>query len=270
MKLSVNQIKNTEKDLISFGVTKLHVIFAHDMRKHLFIIIMALCCIQMQAQENVVSDLEKPADTPVPASQHQTPTTQSYALSPSEVEIEQPSPATYHPSPISLPWMGWSRGYGAFMGNLHPGFNVSLGASVFAPIGKHRYGGAGFSQDITAVYAMPLTNRLSLAVGGYFNNITWGHHSYRDAGVNAILGYRFNEHWEAFIYGQKSFLKPEMPLPLYYMHDVGDRIGAAVRYTPNHTFSVTVSVEGRSEPSWLPAMPFANRYNDFPYDGMDW
>ena len=87
MKLSVNQIKNTEKDLISFGVTKLHVIFAHDMRKHLFIIIMALCCIQMQAQENVVSDLEKPADTPVPASQHQTPTTQSYALSPSEVEI---------------------------------------------------------------------------------------------------------------------------------------------------------------------------------------
>ena len=42
MKLSVNQIKNTEKDLISFGVTKLHVIFAHDMRKHLFIIIMAL------------------------------------------------------------------------------------------------------------------------------------------------------------------------------------------------------------------------------------
>ena len=209
---------------------------------------------QMQAQENVVSDLEKPADTSMPASQHQTPTTQSYALSPSEVEIEQPSPATYHPSPITLPWMGWSRGYGAFMGNLHPGFNVSLGASVFAPIGKHRYGGAGFSQDITAVYAVPLTNRLSLAVGGYFSNITWGHHSYRDAGVNAILGYRFNEHWE----------------PLYYMHDVGDRIGAAVRYTPNHTFSVTVSVEGRSEPSWLPAMPFANRYNDFPYDGMDW
>jgi hypothetical protein len=107
-------------------------------------------------------------------------------------------------------------------------------------------------------------------VGGYFSNISWGHHSYRDAGVNAVLGYRFNEHWEAFIYGQKSFLKPEMPLPLYYMHDVGDRIGAAVRYTPNHTFSVTVSVEGRSEPSWLPAMPFANRYNDFPYDGMDW
>ena len=186
MKLSVNQIKNTEKDLISFGVTKLHVIFAHDMRKHLFIIIMALCCIQMQAQENIVSDLEKPADTSVPASLQLSPVTQGYALSPSEVEIEQPAPATYHPSPISLPWMGWSRGYGAFMGSLHPGFNVSLGASVFAPIGKHRSGGAGFSQDITAVYAMPLTNRLSLAVGGYFSNITWGHHSYRDAGVNAI------------------------------------------------------------------------------------
>ena len=129
---------------------------------------------------------------------------------------------------------------------------------------------AGFAQSLQATYLTPLTPKLTLMAGGYVNNLNWGGINARNAGIYGELSYQFNEHWEAFIYGQKSFLKPEMPLPLYYMHDVGDRIGAAVRYTPNHTFSVTVSVEGRSEPSWLPAMPFANRYNDFPYDGMDW
>lgn len=207
MNYYVNQTKNTEKDLISFGITKLHVIFARDMKKFLFILIMALGSLAVQAQE-----------------------------------VARPD----------------------------SGFHVSFGASVFTSFGKHRVGGTGFAQSIDARYSVPLSSRAWLSVGGYFRNINWRHNSYRDAGVNAVLGYRFDEHWEAYIYGQKSFLKPEMPLPLFYMNDVGDRIGAAVRYSPNRMFSVTVSVEGRSEPSWLPAMTFGNHYSDFPYRGIDW
>lgn len=200
---------------------------------------MALCCIRMDAQEVLLAD-----------------------------SISLPALNTYG----QVGWGGiyphaWS-GLGRW--DLHTGLNLSLGASVFAPIGKHHYGGAGFTQNVATMYAVPLSNRLSLAVGGYFSNISWGHGSYRDAGINAVLGYRFNEKWEAFVYAQKSLIDNKMPLPLYYMHDVGDRIGAAVRYSPNHTFSVTVSLEGRSEPNWLPAMPISSPHSDFPYGGMDW
>ena len=68
---------------------------------------------------------------------------------------------------------------------LHKGLNVSLGASVFAQFGKHAYHGAGFSQNISAMYALPVTNRLSLAIGGYFNHISWMHRSFKDAGISA-------------------------------------------------------------------------------------
>lgn len=150
---------------------------------------------------------------------------------------------------------------------LHRGLNVNLGASVFAQFGKHAYHGAGFGQSISAMYAMPLDQNLSLAVGGYFNNMSWAHNSFRDAGLTAVLGYRFNEHWEAYIYGQKSLANNQpMPLPLYYMHShgglqsgLGDRIGAAVRYNFNPSFSIEVSVEKQ----WLPnnGLLYFDRYN---------
>lgn len=135
---------------------------------------------------------------------------------------------------------------GLYDWDLHKGLNVNLGLSVFATFGKHAPKGAGFSQNIAAMYAVPLTGRLSLAVGGYFNNISWTGHIYRDAGFNAMLGYRFNERWEAYLYGQKSVTNNRIPMPLYDMGDMGDRIGAAVRYNVSPSFSIQMSVS-RSE-----------------------
>lgn len=133
--------------------------------------------------------------------------------------------------------------------NLHKGLNLNLGASVFAFFGKNAPGGAGFTQSLSAMYAMPLSKNLSLAVGGYLNNMIWSRHSYRDAGVSAVLGYRFNEHWEAYLYGQKSIAKTGfIPYPLYDIGALGDRIGAAVKYHFNPHFSVQLSVEQ----GWMP------------------
>ena len=233
------------------------------MRKLLFILVLVLGCLRLQAQENTVTDFSKSEDHDMPINHYQTPVVQN-PMATSDYSHLADSLA-YRYNYILGPWSG------AGMWNMHTGLNVSLGASVFSSLGKSRYGGTGFAQNITAVYLMPLSNKLSLAVGGYFDNINWGHRSFRDAGLNAVLGYRFNEHWEAFIYGQKSLINnKEMPIPYYYMNNVGDRIGAAVRYSPNQTFSVTVSVEGRSEPSWVPSYPFGGGPNDFPYSGMDW
>ena len=170
-------------------------------------------------------------------------------------------------------WYGWG---------LHRGLNVQLGASVFAQFGKGARSGAGFQQNIALMYAMPITDKLSVAVGGYLNNINYGGDNWRDAGLSAVVGYRFNEHWEAYVYGQKS-LSNHLPgrlryslydgyygglgspamgafggfshnffgMPAYSAYDlngIGDRIGATVRYNFNNNMSIEVSVENR----WVP------------------
>lgn len=123
---------------------------------------------------------------------------------------------------------------------------------------------------------MPVTDKLSVAIGGYFNNINYAGNNWRDAGLSAVLGYRFNEHWEAYLYGQKSitnnianrlqyglydgycggygmgsFSRNAFGISPYSMYDLGnfgDRIGATLRYNLNPSFSVEVSFEQR----WMP------------------
>lgn len=134
--------------------------------------------------------------------------------------------------------------------DLHKGLNLNLGLSVFAQLGKHSYGGVGFTQDISALYAVPVTDKLSVAVGGWLSNINWANNSWHDAGLTAIVGYRFDQHWEAFLYGQKSIVRGmRMPYPLYDMQQLGDKIGASVRYNVNPSMSIEVSVERSCPPA---------------------
>lgn len=144
-------------------------------------------------------------------------------------------------APINMfPYYYW--GYNSW--DLHPGMNVNLGASVFASFGKGANSGAGFAQNISMMYAVPLSKKLSLALGGYFDNINWGRYSSRNVGLNAVLGYQFDEHWSGYVYLQKSLANDRfMPRYMYGMSDIGDRIGAAVRYAPTKNFSFEVSVE---------------------------
>lgn len=179
-----------------------------------------------------------------------------------------------------LAFSGWNSW------GLHSGLNVQIGASVFAQFGKGAHSGAGFQQDIALMYAMPVTDKLSVAVGGYLNNINYAGDNWRDAGLSAVVGYRFNEHWEAYVYGQKSltnnignrlryslydgyyggyygsgmggfggFSRNFFGMPSYSVYDLanmGDRIGATVRYNVNSNVSIEVSVENR----WLPTRGF--------------
>ena len=151
-----------------------------------------------------------------------------------------------------LHWGGWSNW------QLHKGLNVSLGASVFAEFGKHARHGAGFTQEMALQYAMPLTDKLSLSLGGYLTNITWQHDNHRDAGLSAVLGYRFNEKWEAYIYGQKSLVQTRFtPISVYDYEHIGDRIGAAVKYN----FSPSVSIQLSVEEHRLPNNPYIPVYH---------
>lgn len=180
----------------------------------------------------------------------------------------QPETIGYYP----IAFAGWNSW------GLHLGLNVQIGASIFTQFGKGAHSGAGFQQDIALMYATPVTDKLSVAVGGYLNNINYAGDNWRDAGLSAVIGYRFNEHWEAYIYGQKSIsnnianrLRYSMydryyggyygtcerfshnffgmpPYSAYDLANMGDRIGATVRYNFNNNMSIQVSVENR----WLP------------------
>lgn len=158
--------------------------------------------------------------------------------------------------PISMYPMSWA---GWYDWQLHKGLNLNVGASVFAQFGKHARHGAGFSQNIAMMYAVPLSNKLSFAVGGYLNNTYWAHNSFRDAGISAVLGYKFDEHWEVYLYGQKSLTdNARLPYYIYDINNVGDRIGAAVKYNFNNNASIQISVEGVSQPApkrYMPEQP---------------
>ena len=92
---------------------------------------------------------------------------------------------------MTYPYDGW---WGFNNWTLHKGLNVNLGASVFAAFGKGAPKGAGFAQDLSMMYALPLTKRLTLAIGGWVSNAYWAHDRFTDAGVSAVLGYKFDEH----------------------------------------------------------------------------
>ena len=165
---------------------------------------------------------------------------------------------------------------------LHRGLNVQIGASVFAEFGKGAHSGAGFQQNIALMYAMPINDELSVAVGGYLNNVNYAGGNWHDAGLSAVMGYRFNEHPEAYIWGQKSitnnvgnrlryglydgyyggyglggygfggFSRNFYGFPSYSAYDlsgIGDRIGATLRYNFNNNMSIEVTVENR----WMPS-----------------
>ena len=145
----------------------------------------------------------------------------------------------------------WPGSYG-LMGyqnwDLHKGMNLSLGASVFTGFGKYAPSGAGFAQNASGMYAWPINDKLSFAAGVYLLNATWGGPNLRDTGLSGVLSYRFNERWEGYLYGQKSLIRPKLPYYFYDAHELGDRIGAAVKYNVTPSFYIQLSVEERRLP----------------------
>ena len=143
---------------------------------------------------------------------------------------------------IHFPYMGFNNWP---TWSLHEGVNASLGLSVFSTFGSgHTWSGAGFSENASLMYAMPLDKKFSAAIGGYIKNTSWAHDSFRSAGLSAILNYQATDRLNVYAYGQKSLLNNRhIPLPLYYMDDVADRIGIGAEYKVTPAFSIGLSVD---------------------------
>ncbi len=117
---------------------------------------------------------------------------------------------------------GWTSAVSSDVGNygwgLHEGLNASLSLSAFATFGGHAPHRGGFGQTLDLTYLKPF-GKLSqgwLALGGYLNHVNYGSDNYHDAGFYAALGYRFDDHWEGYVYGQLSVANNYRPRYRYY------------------------------------------------------
>ena len=224
------------------------------MKKHIFTIVLAtITALAAHAQEvKTQNNAEFDDELYNPSLQMTTPMTTSPTLSEFGVSLDslhlpelddrgRVMNYNYYPYYFGGTWSNW---------RLHEGLNLSLGASIFSQFGKHAYGGVGFAQNLSMQYATALTSRLSIAVGGYLDNMYWANTTFRDAGMTAVLGYKFNEQWEGYVYGQKSIVT-NVPIPPYLqeLNEMGDRIGAALRYNITPNISVQMSVETKSKNS---------------------
>lgn len=135
---------------------------------------------------------------------------------------------------------------------LHTGFNANLSFSVTAGLGSHAPRGVGFGQRAAFAYALPLSDRFSVAAGVYADNFDWGAANWRDGGVAAAVAYRLTDVVSIYGYGTKSFMPKKRnyfgpPLPAF-LNPGGDRIGAMVDFKVGRNASIQVSVERGSQP----------------------
>ncbi len=150
----------------------------------------------------------------------------------------------------------------------------SVGLSVIAGFGKGAPKGAGFAQDISLNYTVPIGKRGWLTAGGYMNHLNWSGINATSAGLYGELGYQINDNLSAFVYGQKSLANTGVdcygyPCYGYYgcegfgypgYNPYADRLGAAIRWTPNKNFSLQLSVEK----DWMPK-PRNDYYRKYDY-----
>ena len=229
------------------------------MKKHIFTIVLATMTALVAYAQEVKQQNKAEFDDELynPSLKMTTPMTTSPTLSEFGVSLDslhlpeldnrgRVMNYNYYPYYFGGMWSNW---------RLHEGLNLSLGASIFSQFGKHAYGGVGFSQNLSVQYATALTSRLSIAVGGYLENMYWANTTFRDAGMTAVLGYKFSDQWEGYVYGQKSIVT-NAPIPYYLqdLNEMGDRIGAALRYNITPNISVQMSVESRRDASSMPIL----------------
>lgn len=149
--------------------------------------------------------------------------------------------------PVSpLMGMGWWP--------LHQGLNAQVELSLSTGFGHNRLHGVGFGQSTALAYAVPLSERFSVAAGLYAMHMDWDGISRTQGGVAAALCYRLTDRVNLYAYGSKAFT-PDTSLlryPLYHANTLyapwpyvipRERIGAMAEFKIGETATIAVSVE---------------------------
>lgn len=132
--------------------------------------------------------------------------------------------------------------------------SVNVTAQVFANSGSRMFRGVGFNQSVDLDYHIDLSPKATLTIGGNLSNTTFRGNNYFNGNVHALLDYRFNDHFNAWFYAQKSFQNNQAPFWLSNYDNNVDRIGGGARYTFKPGSFIEINVE-------------ASRYNGPRYFG---
>ncbi len=90
--------------------------------------------------------------------------------------------------------------------DVHDGFNANISAGVMCGFGHNNpYRGAAFFTSVEGLYAVPVTDRLTVAGGlGYTRYTGWGQ-SQGTLDIFGMANYRFNERLDATLFASHSF-----------------------------------------------------------------
>lgn len=146
-----------------------------------------------------------------------------------DVPLVSPIPQTGYIQPFGMYGITpFDYGYATWQ--LHKGFNASIGLNLTFSPSKYAPSGVGFGQDAAFMYAVPITERLSVAGGLYASNMDWGFLRYHTVGIAGVAAYKLTDRISIYAYGNKSFT-PQRP-PYYYPlpNYAPDRIGGMINF----------------------------------------
>lgn len=177
------------------------------------------------------------------------------------------------PQEIRLPlFTMWRPGYpfGGGVWNLHPGLNAEIGAGVMVGFGKNNpFRGASFFTDISLLYAQPLSDRWTLAIGGDLSRFRIWNEDVFTTRVQGLLNYKINEQLDATVYGFSNI--PSLSSDRNAFAPFLERtsaIGAALTWKCSNSATFGISFEHNivndnmmPPPQMLPANPNSHNNN---------
>lgn len=206
------------------------------MRTFLLIAVISLFAVCLNAQESVT---RVKADS-LPARERLESDTLSVPLKAPVLSAGTVPFSMYGMTPFDYAYTAWE---------LHKGFNASVGLNVTFSPSRYAPSGAGFGQNAAFMYAVPVTDRLSVAAGIYANNFNWGFIDYRNVGFAAVAAFKVNERVSLYAYGNKSFM-PKRSALYYPLPDFApDRLGGMVNFKLGESSSISFGVEGIRYPN---------------------
>lgn len=178
-------------------------------------------------------------------------------------------PTYYAPHIPSFHWGYYGVGPWHSMWNIHPGLNASFETGVSVAFGKRNpYRGAAFFSGVTALYAHPVNERLTLAFGMTADMLYgWGTHT-NNIGLVALANYQLNERLDVtgfinhnfgavggndFRLNGRQFTYPVAPGMMGPSTTIGADLG--IKMGDNTKINVGVSFTRENTPFYQPIMP---------------
>lgn len=143
-------------------------------------------------------------------------------------------------------------GYGFSTWELHKGFNASIGLNLTFSPSRYAPSGVGFGQDAAFMYAVPVSNRISIAGGLYASNMNWGFVNYQQVGIAGVAAFQLTDRISFTAYGVKS-LTPQRPQYYYPLPNYNpDRFGGMFNFKIGESAAISIGVESRqgNTPWW--------------------